>query len=100
MWSATAKIPSWFGMFVYRELTSKVTSSAPSGICPSSFNLLRKCCVSLTYDFVFGTYFLMCSSINLLMWDVGWLIELHMGLPDISFCGFLVGDKILPLWDF
>ena len=43
MWSATAKIPSRFGMLVYKELTTKVTRSALSGICPSCCNLLIKC---------------------------------------------------------
>ena len=37
-----------FGMFVYSELTSSVTSKAPSGILPSCLILLMKCCVSLT----------------------------------------------------
>ena len=83
--SATANIPSRFGILVYSELTSNVTNRAFSGICPKSFSLLIKCCVSLTYDLVFGTYFLMCSSTNLLMWAVGWLTELQIGLPGTFF---------------
>ena len=46
-WFATAKSPSWFGMFLYSELTSSVTSNAPVGILPSALSLLMKCCVSL-----------------------------------------------------
>ena len=61
-----------------------MTSKAPSGIWPNCFNLLMKY-VSLTYDLVLGTYFLMCASINLLIWEVGWFIELQIGLPGISF---------------
>ena len=44
-----------------------------------------KCCVSLTYDFVVGTYSLICASMNLLMLHVGWPMELQMGLPGTPF---------------
>ena len=84
-WSATGKIPSWLGMLVYNELTSNVTSRAPSGISPICLSLLMKCCVSLRYELILGTYFFMCSFTYLLMFDVGWLIELQIGLPGISF---------------
>ena len=91
----SASRPSWFGMFVYSELTSRVTNNALSGMCPSSLILLIKCCVSLTYDLVLGTYFLICSSTNLLMFGVGWFIELQIGLSGIFFCEFLGECKIL-----
>ena len=49
-----ACMPSLFGMFVYKDDTSMVTSVAFSGIS-RSFVLLMKSVVSFTYD---GTYFL------------------------------------------
>ena len=64
-------------------MTCSVTNSAPSGIWPHCCHLLMKCCMSLTYDLVLGTYFL-CSSTNLLMWEVWWFIELQIGLPGMS----------------
>ena len=74
-------IPSWLGISVYSELTSSVTRNDPYGIGPSSFILVMKSCVSLIYDLVVGTYFLICASTNLLILAVGCVTELHMGLP-------------------
>ena len=45
---ATANIPSLFGILVYKEETSNVTSNAPWGRGPVVLSLLMKCCVSLT----------------------------------------------------
>ena len=42
--------PSLFGMFVYKDVTSIVTSRVPSGTCPSLDRRLRKSFVSLRYD--------------------------------------------------
>ena len=35
-----ANMPSWLGMLVFNELTSKVTNRAPSGMLPNFFFLL------------------------------------------------------------
>ena len=53
--SATANIPSLFGILVYSEETSKVHNIAPSGIGPSAFIFLIKSWVSLMYELVLGT---------------------------------------------
>ena len=43
-------MPSLLGMFVYSDSMSNVTKGHSSGISFTSSNLLRKSCVSLTYE--------------------------------------------------
>ena len=68
---ATANIPSWLGILVYKLDTSRVHNIAPSGICPRLLIFLMKSWVSLIWDFVCGTYCFICSSTNLLILLVG-----------------------------
>ena len=72
------------GMLVYK-VTSNVASIASSGMGPNSMIFLMKSYVSRMYDLVLGTYFLMYSSTNLLMLNVGLFTELQMGLSGIPF---------------
>ena len=41
-WSSTAINPSWFRILVYKEVTSNVASTAPSGIGHNSVIFLMK----------------------------------------------------------
>ena len=45
-----AAMPSWCGMFVYRDVTSAVTKKTLGGRGGSFLMRLRKCFVSLTCD--------------------------------------------------
>ena len=56
---ATAILASFIGMFVYRLVTSRVTSSVFDGNLPSLFvssKVCKKCPVSFKYDGIFYRY--------------------------------------------
>ena len=99
---ATALIPSWCGILVYKELTSKVTSQEFGGTELYGMILLMKSVVSLKYDGVCGTMELIKKSTNCEILSVGQLLAETISLPGGVFCrcGFLVVGRIMVFWDF
>ena len=71
---------------MYGELTSKLTSNAFSVMCPNCLILLIKCCVSLTYDLVLGTYFLYVHLQIYLCLMLGDLLNCKLVYLIYSFC--------------
>ena len=81
--------PSFMGMFVYRLVTSNVTSKAPGGRGPKSSKMFKKWEVSLMYDLPLVAISFRKKSTNCDILSEGHLFPEVMGLP---------GGGVMSLW--